>query len=348
MELIKIGQLLIASIGMINSFIVALFLLFVNKGNKKANKLLAILSLAIFLKLSYALILYLPQGWEHVTKYLYYPSESGYIFFGPLLFLYFKVLLKQEINYWKAYSIFIPAILPFLGYLIHFDIPLWAMQLYFLIFLIATFIKLKDTITKKTSNRLLPSEIFWIKTIFASFTLIWLTVNLLFINFELYFFELTAIIAVLFYLDTYLIIKQYWLQKGDQFEPQKYVNSTLSTNEENEIITRLQRVMINDKLYTDSEMSLPKVAEKINIKPYKLSQVINKRMNMTFNEYINSYRIEDIKTIIKDPEHQEIKIASLAFDYGFNSISAFNTAFKKVTNCTPSQYRNENILGNLN
>ena len=62
-------------------------------------------------------------------------------------------------------------------------------------------------------------------------------------------------------------------------------------------------------------------------------------MNMTFNEYINSYRINEIKNIIKLPEYQEVKISSLAFDYGFNSISSFNTAFKKFTDLTPSQYK---------
>jgi len=49
---------------------------------------------------------------------------------------------------------------------------------------------------------------------------------------------------------------------------------------------------------------------------------------------------------MKKVEYQDAKIASLAYDYGFNSISTFNTAFKKITNHTPSEYRNAILISN--
>jgi AraC-like DNA-binding protein len=105
--------------------------------------------------------------------------------------------------------------------------------------------------------------------------------------------------------------------------------------------------MEHENLYVDPEISLPKVASIINVKAYKLSQVINQKMNMSFNEYINSYRIKAIKEAIKTSD-LDMKIASFAIDYGFNSISSFNTAFKKFTNLTPSQYRNEILTNSQN
>ncbi|MFO7658659.1 MAG: helix-turn-helix transcriptional regulator [Bacteroidales bacterium] len=104
--------------------------------------------------------------------------------------------------------------------------------------------------------------------------------------------------------------------------------------------------MEHAKLYIDSEITLPKVAEKINVRTYKLSHVINQRTNMTFNEYINTFRIKDIKKALKLKDYKEDKIASIAFDYGFNSLSVFNTAFKKFTGYTPSQFRNEDVSFN--
>ena len=63
---------------------------------------------------------------------------------------------------------------------------------------------------------------------------------------------------------------------------------------------------------------------------------------MSFNEYINYNRVNEIKEAILKPEYQSTKLAGLAFDHGFNSISAFNTAFRKFTDTTPSQYRKIN------
>jgi AraC-like DNA-binding protein len=73
--------------------------------------------------------------------------------------------------------------------------------------------------------------------------------------------------------------------------------------------------------------------------PHALSQVINEQFSSNFNDFINSYRVEDAKKMLMDPEGRNFTIASIAYDSGFNTLSAFNVAFKKFTGVTPSQFR---------
>lgn len=346
MDLKSIFQIAISVTGIINTFLVALFLFFGAKGNVKANKILSFLLLAVCLKMSFALLINFPHTWGVASLLLYYLSEGGYFAFGPLLLWYYRVMLKKPTSPIYATFIFVPVLYPFVGHFLSYDIPLWQMQLYFLVFLMVIYIDLFKFLKGNTNNQLQIADKFWLKVLIGCFTFIWLFVNVLFIDFKYYIIELSIIFTIVFYLLVYLVIKHYWLRKGDIQDARKYANSKLTLEEEHDILLRLQHMMQHEKLYTDPEVTLSKVATVLKVRPHKLSQVINQKLDMTFNEYINSCRINEIKTIIKQPEHQTSKIATIAYDYGFNSISAFNTAFKKFTNYTPSEYKN--LMHNLN
>jgi len=219
------------------------------------------------------------------------------------------------------------------------------LQIYFTIWLILVFFQLKKYYKDEPNNKRFKLEKFWMNTLYTSFFCIWVAVDFLVIDFGYYFFELLIVFTLVLYINTYIYIKQYWFKKGDvlndETEPRKQKKFILSPEKEDEIYIHLLEIMNNEKLYIDPEITLPKVAAFINTRPHNVSYVINKRMQMTFNEFINSYRINEIKNAMKQKEYQDMKIASLAFDYGFNTISAFNSAFKRFTNYTPSQYRME-------
>lgn len=348
MGLASIVQVALGTTGIINGLVIAFVLFLLNRGNRKANQLLGLLLVAVCFKLGYALLINFQHEWKTPSLLIYYCSESAYFLFGPLLLLYFYALLQQRVSPILIGAMFIPSLSPFVGHFILFDIPLWPMQSWFFIFLLIIFIRFKSVIISKEKSSVSGHDRIWLRVLFVSFSLIWLTANLLFIDFKFYFLELLAVVIAAIYVVLYSAIRFYWFSEGDKLKVQKYINSTLTEEEANTIMSRLKRVMEVERLYIDPEITLPKVAERLQIRPHKLSQVINQQLNMTFNEYINSCRISEIKGIMKLPEYQNLKIASIAYDYGFNTISSFNTAFKKFTNNTPSQYRNQQLVDNRN
>ncbi len=344
MSPIRIFEVSIASIGIVNCFITAVILLFAKRGNIHANRILTILLIAVCLKLNFAIITNFKEDFGLTGIIFYLLSKAAYISFGPLLFIYFRTLLKKTTRVLLIIAMFAPALSPFMGYLFKFKLPLMVMQVYFLTFLIIIYIFLRKAYFNNEKVKYRKLEGFYVKTFFGGFTLIWFTVNFLFFTKKMYFLELALIFTVSFYIIFYLAVKHFWMNKGDDMEFPKYKNSNLSDHEGNEILLMLNKLMEDEHLYKESEITLPKIAGILKINTHKLSQVINQRMNMTFNQYINSYRINAIKKKLVSPDYKDTKIISIAFDYGFNSLTSFNSTFKKFTNYTPSQFRNNNIL----
>ncbi|MCK5455567.1 MAG: AraC family transcriptional regulator, partial [Melioribacteraceae bacterium] len=68
-------------------------------------------------------------------------------------------------------------------------------------------------------------------------------------------------------------------------------------------------------------------------------EVINTKTGMNFFDFINRYRIEEVKKEIIKPENDNLTLLAVAMDVGFNSKSSFNTLFKKYVGLTPSKYR---------
>lgn len=123
-----------------------------------------------------------------------------------------------------------------------------------------------------------------------------------------------------------------------QPEKIKYEKSKISTDEVNVTYQKLSVVMQTEKIYTDPELTLPNLAQRINVHPNTLSQIINSVEQKNFYDYINHQRIEEFKRLIVLPENQKFTLLSLAFECGFNSKAAFNRNFKKATNLSPTEY----------
>jgi len=72
-----------------------------------------------------------------------------------------------------------------------------------------------------------------------------------------------------------------------------------------------------------------------------LSQIINENLHLSFFDFINSYRIKEAGKRLVSSDYQKYTILAIAMNVGFNSKSAFNMAFKKFTNKTPSEYKKQ-------
>ncbi|WP_264525633.1 helix-turn-helix domain-containing protein [Flavobacterium sp. N502536] len=118
----------------------------------------------------------------------------------------------------------------------------------------------------------------------------------------------------------------------------KYEKSGLTATELQTIHQKLTQLMNDEKLYKNADLTLTELAQKINVHPNTLSQVINSAEQKNFYDYINSQRVEEFKKTIRLPENQKFTFLSVALECGFNSKTAFNRNFKKETGLSPSEY----------
>lgn len=118
----------------------------------------------------------------------------------------------------------------------------------------------------------------------------------------------------------------------------RYANSKLSEADSCAIDQRLMEHMEQNKPYLDNQLSLRQLADCLDVNTNYLSQVINEQHGKNFFEFINEYRVDALKEKLEQPENRQFTILSLAFECGFNSKTTFNTAFKRITGFTPSQY----------
>ncbi len=121
----------------------------------------------------------------------------------------------------------------------------------------------------------------------------------------------------------------------------KYAKSGLGEIESEELKEKLRKVMKNEKPFLDCDLTISVLANKIETTTHKLSQVINETYHKNFFDFINSYRIEEVKNQLMDSENDHYKIMAVAYDCGFNSKSTFYSIFKKHTRLTPSEYKSE-------
>lgn len=102
----------------------------------------------------------------------------------------------------------------------------------------------------------------------------------------------------------------------------------------------LTSYMENEKPYLDFDLTLQKLATQVEMPEKELSVLINQTIGKHFFDFINEYRIEDAKILLRN--QPQLTVLEILYQVGFNSKSSFYTAFKKETELTPSDYRKSN------
>ena len=126
----------------------------------------------------------------------------------------------------------------------------------------------------------------------------------------------------------------------------KYRKSALTDEQSDRILSRLRSIMENEKPYLETGLTLPMLSHMIDVSPHHLSQVLNAKLNKTFFDFVNEYRVAEAKKALVSPEADRFSILGIAMDAGFNSKNAFYSAFKKSTGMTPSQFKGHQTNGN--
>lgn len=105
----------------------------------------------------------------------------------------------------------------------------------------------------------------------------------------------------------------------------------------------LKAFMSKDEPYLEPSLTIQDLANQINMPVRDLSILINHHLDLHFFDFVNEYRIKKAMEMLRDPSKSKLTVLEILYHIGFNSKSSFNTAFKKYTDLTPTQYRNSSI-----
>ncbi len=196
-------------------------------------------------------------------------------------------------------------------------------------------------VNKYSGNEMFTKEIKWIKILIYIFFIYW-PIKLMGVFADMFLDHNSNIISVvqlsffliLMYLTVFFLI--IYKEKNKQA---KYKNSQLTKEREEGIFLEVKAYLNLEKKFLDNDFSLPSLSKSLNISQKHISQAINSNSNSNFNDFVNSYRIEESATLLKETSKSELLISEVYYAVGFNSRSTFNTLFKKTFGITPSQYR---------
>ncbi|WP_331345552.1 AraC family transcriptional regulator [Cellvibrio sp. UBA7661] len=130
-------------------------------------------------------------------------------------------------------------------------------------------------------------------------------------------------------------------KEDEEFELPKEVTPEAGTKPLDSTIDKIMDGIVNQKLYLNQSLNVEQFSAKIGV-PYRdVSYAINKTFGTNFFEFINSYRIEESKRYLADEKYKDMTIMDILLESGFNSKSAFQRFFKRLTGTSPTEFRRE-------
>lgn len=351
-------------------FFLGILFLFQKKGNTVSYRFL---SSIILLLAFYLLDIFLAQiNFYFQYPHLLYLTIPFWYLLPPLSYFYIRSLLGKKLNYNVLIILHaIPFVLvliklfPFYGLPAEIKLKFFTAQFkppgssllnyaftmlnpiqgsaYFIyiLFLIERFSVKKEN----GEHTLSEAYIKWLK-LFVTLMIVFF-ISLGFLNSYLYFAGLDlsafskftfAVFSIIIYSIAYLAVL-----KPEEFVPLNIIKKNKTyTKFDGETIERtlkqIDDIMNDEKLYLKPDLKYTELAHKLNFSARQFSQFLNSEIGKSFNDFINEYRVNEVKMKLMNEESNIHTILALALESGFNSKASFNRLFKKHAGQTPSQY----------
>ncbi|WP_350291999.1 helix-turn-helix domain-containing protein [uncultured Croceitalea sp.] len=332
-----------SALGAFNGLLVGLYFIFLTKPKHLSNTLLGALFLALSVRVG-----------KSVFFYFYDSIADGYIQFGlfacwligPFLFYYVRSAINPKSTLAKETTLVL-LLLSVFGIVINLLFSwsgypnLWNYFIKFIYLQWLAFVILTGWLLYKYRNRWLvgsknkPFKL-WLSSIYFGNFIICIAFNTG--NYTSYIVGALSFSFVFYALILFLTFHK----RRDELlflAARKYLSNKLDTKEAQELSIKLESILKKDNLFLDSNLSLDRVAKLLNVNRGKVSQTLNEYRQTNFNDFINAYRIQEAKVMIKNKS--EYTFEAIAVDCGFNSKSTFYTAFKKHSGMTPAKFRNQ-------
>jgi AraC-like DNA-binding protein len=188
----------------------------------------------------------------------------------------------------------------------------------------------------------------WLKKIVVflfGLTFIWLFLmcKTVVVDEQVNFYPLWIGISILTYWLGYIGIYKFGIieerKKLRRFSEQNKSSYSIVEKPKNQNIIDFENIILNQKRFLDSELTLDKLADELNLSKSYLSRTINAELGFGFIDYVNSLRVEEAKKYLLNPDFSNYTLVSIGIEAGFNSKSAFYSSFKKNTGLTPTEFK---------
>ena len=127
------------------------------------------------------------------------------------------------------------------------------------------------------------------------------------------------------------------LKSVKRFASKRKNEKFLKNVQQDELHDQLVQLMEQERLYREDQLTLASLAGKLSINHQRLSAFLNEKYKMNYNMYVNTFRIDEAKKLLL--EENDKSITEIAYEVGFNSMSRFYDAFKKLTGKTPKEFK---------
>jgi AraC-like DNA-binding protein len=149
-----------------------------------------------------------------------------------------------------------------------------------------------------------------------------------------------SLIGIAFALALYVLLRFPDLgSKAAEAVATAYAVSTLTKVDREQAVTRLQRLMDEERIYTDESLSLADVAKAVELTPHQLSELVNTHFGVGFSRWVRQHRVAAAqKMLLAEPD---ASVLSIGLSVGFTSQSNFYAAFREITGDVPGRYRRQ-------
>lgn len=318
-----------------HSIFLAVYFWTANSKKPLSNRLLALLLLALAIRICKSIIIVaFPDASD------FWPSLGliGMAAIGPFLWLYLRSLFQKDFKIRALHYLHFTLSAFMLGAVFFVDQlrGLYELAVYqILIYLIAVGYlvyehqyKLEQAKHWRTWIYLLIGGVF---AIWAAFT------------FQLYFSTPLSYIGVTAIATLVLYSLSFWMMRRSKVLDHQFDVGNEHTSDQafESLGQRILEEMEVQKRFQDPQLSISKLAKHLNTPNHQVSKAVNAYFQKTFPELLNTYRIKAASEMLENPEFQHLSIEAVAYECGFQSISAFYASFKKSNQMTPAQYRKQ-------